>query len=104
VARATDVRPGREIAELEVAAGRLTPMGHHCKSAADIRLLVARELDLGAVGNGCDGSGLSQAPRTADSIPRSIAQPLDADASRQAARDGGADQLGSKEGKMVMLT
>jgi hypothetical protein len=35
---------------------------------------------------------------------RSIAQPLDADASRQAARDGGADQLGSKEGKMVMLT
>ena len=35
---------------------------------------------------------------------RSIAQPLDADASRQAARDGGADQLGIKEGKMVMLT
>jgi len=32
------------MAELEVAAGRLTPMGHHCKSAADIRLLVAREL------------------------------------------------------------
>ena len=90
------------MAELEVAAGRLTPMGHHCKSAADIRLLVARELDLGAVGNGCDGCGLSQAPRTADSR-RSIAQPLDADASRQATRDGGADQLGSKEGKMVML-
>lgn len=69
VASATDVRPGREIAELEVAAGRLTPMGHHCKSAADIRLLVARELDLGAVGNGCDGCGLRQAPRTADFIP-----------------------------------
>ena len=67
--RATDVRPSREIAELEVAAGGLAPMGHHCNSAADIRLLVARELDLGAVGNGCDGSGLSQAPRTADSIP-----------------------------------
>ena len=69
MAGATDVRPGREIAELEVPAGRLTPMGHHCKSAADIRLIVARVLDLGAVGNGCDGCGLRQAPRTADFIP-----------------------------------
>jgi hypothetical protein len=30
---------------------------------------------------------------------RSIAQPLDVDASRQTALDGGADQLGSKEGE-----
>ena len=30
---------------------------------------------------------------------RGIAQPLDVDASRQAAFDGGANQLGSKEGK-----
>ena len=30
---------------------------------------------------------------------RSIAQPLDIDASRQAALDGSADQLGSKKGE-----
>ena len=75
VASATDVRPGREIAELEVAAGRLAPMGHHCNSAADIRLFFAREPDLGAVGNaGVFGAraivaDLAQALRTAHSIP-----------------------------------
>ena len=35
---------------------------------------------------------------------RSIAQPLDVDASRQATLDGGADQLGSKKSEMVILT
>ena len=43
--------------------------------------------------------GSTQPLRTADSIHRRIAQPLDVDASRQTALDSGADQLGSKEGE-----